>query len=87
MENVKPDFCISCSSVLQIRTMASLIKDKAFINGAWVSATSGKTFEVTNPVNGKVIASVPDMDAIDANKAIDAAHEVIFLVLTKSKIS
>lgn len=67
--------CPNRGSVLQIRTMASLIKDKAFINGAWVSATSGKTFEVTNPVNGKVIASVPDMDAIDANKAIDAAHE------------
>eukprot|EP00094_Tigriopus_californicus_P005264 TCALIF_05074-PA protein Name:"Similar to Aldh5a1 Succinate-semialdehyde dehydrogenase, mitochondrial (Rattus norvegicus)" AED:0.17 eAED:0.17 QI:569/0.8/0.83/1/1/1/6/157/600 len=67
--------CPIYKTIIQIRTMSSLVKNKAFINGAWVEATSGKTFEVTNPVNGKVIGSVPDMDTIDANKAIDAAHE------------
>ena len=57
--------------------MASLLKgSKAFVNGQWVEAASGKTFEVKNPANGEVIASVPDMTAADVNVAIDAADKV-----------
>ena len=52
-----------------------LLKNKAYINGAWVDAKSGKSFEVVNPSNGQVIVSVPDLDVIDARIAIDAAHE------------
>jgi succinate-semialdehyde dehydrogenase/glutarate-semialdehyde dehydrogenase len=51
----------------------SLIKTKAFVKGQWVNAASGKTFNVTNPATGKVIAAVPDMDREDVRKAIDAA--------------
>ena len=32
-------------------------------------------FPVTNPANGGVVGSVPDMDANDASKAIEAAYE------------
>ena len=54
--------------------MASLLNDsKTYINGEWVGACTGKTFEVKNPVDGKVLASVPDMGAVDTNMAIDAA--------------
>ena len=52
-----------------------LLKNKAYINGAWVDAKSGKSFEVVNPSNGQVIASVPDLDVNDARIAIDAAHK------------
>ena len=52
-----------------------LLKNKAFINGSWVDAKSGKSFEVVNPSNGQVIVSVPDLDVNDARIAIDAAHE------------
>ena len=52
-----------------------LLKNKAYINGAWVDAKSGKSFEVVNPSNGQVIVSVPDLDVNDARIAIDAAHE------------
>ena len=52
-----------------------LLKNKAYINGAWVDAKSGKSFEVVNPSNGHVIVSVPDLDVNDARIAIDAAHE------------
>jgi len=56
--------------------MASLLKGpKTYVNGEWVGAVSGKTFEVTNPSNGEVIASVPDMNAGDANVAIAAAQK------------
>lgn len=61
---------------LTIRMMSSLIREKAFVNGEWVGAKSGKTFSVTNPSNGAVVANVPDMDANDTQAAIDAAHKV-----------
>ena len=57
--------------------MSSLLKDRCLVNGEWVAAASGNTFDVVNPVNGKVIGSVPDMNADDTQKAIDAAAEVI----------
>ena len=60
----------------QRRTMSTLLKDsKAYVNGQWVEASTGKTFEVKNPVDGKVIASVPDMSAGDTKVAIDAANK------------
>lgn len=52
----------------------SSFKTQALINGAWVGAASGKTFAVTNPATGAVLAAVPDMDARDVQQAIDAAH-------------
>jgi succinate-semialdehyde dehydrogenase/glutarate-semialdehyde dehydrogenase len=45
-----------------------------FINGAWVDAIGGETFEVTNPATGEIIGQVPDGGAADATAAIDAAH-------------
>ncbi|KAK7076504.1 Succinate-semialdehyde dehydrogenase, mitochondrial, partial [Halocaridina rubra] len=54
---------------------ASLLHQEAFIGGKWVTSTSGRTFPVTNPANGKVIGHVPDMNETDVQTAIDAAHE------------
>ena len=45
-----------------------------FINGEWVEAQGGASFEVTNPATGEVIGSVPDGGAADATAAVDAAH-------------
>ena len=53
----------------------NLLKNKAYINGAWVEAKSGKTFEVINPSNGNLIVNVPDLDVDDARIAIKAAHD------------
>ncbi|MCH2627974.1 MAG: aldehyde dehydrogenase family protein, partial [Acidimicrobiales bacterium] len=44
-----------------------------FIDGSWVEAQSGRTFEVTNPATGEVLGTVPAGDAVDATSAIDAA--------------
>src|SRR5215204_4730277 len=44
------------------------------INGKWVPATSGKTFEVFNPANSAVIARVPDSDREDIHRAVAAAR-------------
>ncbi len=45
-----------------------------YINGEWVGARSGATFEVTNPATGEVIGAVPDGAAEDAEDAIAAAN-------------
>ncbi|KAE9366470.1 succinate semialdehyde dehydrogenase-like protein [Stipitochalara longipes BDJ] len=52
----------------------SLLKtDVAYVNGEWVKAKSGETFEVHDPSSGKLIGSAPEFDAADTQKAIDAA--------------
>jgi succinate-semialdehyde dehydrogenase / glutarate-semialdehyde dehydrogenase len=50
-----------------------LMKTKAFVNGEWTGARSGKTFDVSNPATGEVLAAVPDMAREDVRTAIDAA--------------
>ncbi|MEJ7676825.1 MAG: hypothetical protein WKG06_02890 [Segetibacter sp.] len=42
-----------------------LLQNKSFINNNWVSAQSGKTFEVINPANGDVITTVADCGAAE----------------------
>src|SRR3984893_33498 len=45
---------------------------KLLINGKWVAAASGKTFEVTNPATGRVIARVAEGDAAAVDAAVQA---------------
>jgi succinate-semialdehyde dehydrogenase/glutarate-semialdehyde dehydrogenase len=54
----------------------SLVTDKALIAGNWVARSdTGQTFEVINPSNGEVIATLPDMNRAEAARAINAAHK------------
>ncbi|KAL4929976.1 NAD-dependent succinate-semialdehyde dehydrogenase [Aspergillus undulatus] len=53
----------------------SLFIQKAFVNGEWVDADSGKTFEVHDPATGKLIGTCPEFSASDTEKAIQAANE------------
>ena len=53
--------------------MNNLLKNQAFVNGKWVNAASGKTFNVTNPATGEIIGAVPDMSREDVRQAIEAA--------------
>ncbi|CAK1555317.1 unnamed protein product [Leptosia nina] len=50
-----------------------LLKKQGYINGQWVNAQSNEVFPVLNPANDNVIAEIPDMDAKDAKRAVDAA--------------
>jgi len=52
----------------------ALLKDKGFIDGAWVDAEGGETFDVKNPATGKIIATLPDMGASETRTAIEAAE-------------
>ncbi len=54
---------------------ASLATDKTLVGTEWVSASeSGKTFEVTSPSTGDVIATLPDLGKVEVARAIDAAY-------------
>ena len=50
-----------------------LLRQQAYIDGAWTDAADGSRFEVRNPADGSVLASVPDMGAAETRRAIEAA--------------
>ncbi len=63
-------------SVTDLRALLkdqTLFCEKAYIAGQWITAEDGKTFAVTNPARGDVIARVPDLTRKDAARAIEAA--------------
>ncbi|KIV94667.1 hypothetical protein PV10_02411 [Exophiala mesophila] len=51
----------------------SLLIGKSFVNGEFVDASSGETFDVNDPSTGKLIGSVAEFNRDDTLKAIDAA--------------
>ncbi len=51
----------------------ALLRSAAFIDGDWRAADDGAVFEVTNPADSTVLATVPDMGAGETRAAIEAA--------------
>jgi phenylacetaldehyde dehydrogenase len=49
-------------------------KRQLFIDGRWVDAASGKTFETPNPATGETLATVAEGDAEDIDRAVRAAR-------------
>jgi len=45
-----------------------------YIDGAWVDAIDGARFDVFNPATGEVVATAPDSQPADAERAIDVAR-------------
>ncbi|HVF27863.1 MAG TPA: aldehyde dehydrogenase family protein, partial [Pyrinomonadaceae bacterium] len=45
-----------------------------FIDGKWIDAESGKTFETPNPATGATLAEVAEADKADVDKAVIAAR-------------
>ena len=56
---------------------AQFFKRQLFINGQWVEATGGATFETRNPATGSVITTVSDGCAEDIDRAVRAARECL----------
>ncbi|MBU2966067.1 NAD-dependent succinate-semialdehyde dehydrogenase [Amphritea sp. 2_MG-2023] len=56
---------------------SSLLKTQAYINGQWIDAESGKTFDVTDPATGNVIAKVADLGVIETRYAIEMAEQAM----------
>lgn len=51
----------------------TLIRSRCLVDGHWVAAADGATISVTDPADGRVIGSVPRLDAATVQQAIDAA--------------
>jgi succinate-semialdehyde dehydrogenase/glutarate-semialdehyde dehydrogenase len=52
-----------------------LLRDQAFVAGRWCDGDDGRTFPVTNPATGELLASVPRMGAAETRRAIEAAAD------------
>ncbi|HZR95622.1 MAG TPA: aldehyde dehydrogenase [Gaiellaceae bacterium] len=50
------------------------IRDRAFVDGAYVDALSGETFECINPATGETLAHVAACDAADVDRAVRGAR-------------
>ncbi|KAG0593610.1 hypothetical protein M758_UG003300 [Ceratodon purpureus] len=59
-------------AMVQLKNMA-LFKSQGLIGGEWTDAHDGRTLAVNNPATGEIIANVPFMGKVDAQKAIAAA--------------
>jgi 4-(gamma-glutamylamino)butanal dehydrogenase len=59
----------------EARAAALKIEGRAFIDGAYVEARSGRRFDKVSPINGRVFASVADCDEADIDLAVAAARK------------
>ncbi|MBI5068628.1 MAG: NADP-dependent succinate-semialdehyde dehydrogenase [Deltaproteobacteria bacterium] len=51
----------------------TLLRQKCYVDGAWVDADDGQTIAVTNPATGAQLGTVPRMGAAETRRAIQAA--------------
>ena len=56
------------------RAKALKIEGRAFIDGAYVEALSGKTFDNINPADGTVLGKVASCDVADVDRAVRSAR-------------
>ena len=52
-----------------------LLRDKAYVDGRWIAADSGRSFPVNNPADGDEITHVPDLGVAEVRRAIEAADK------------
>ncbi|KVD59635.1 NAD-dependent succinate-semialdehyde dehydrogenase [Burkholderia ubonensis] len=60
--------------MIESLTRPDLVRDANLIGGRWLPSSTGRTFAVTNPANGRKLAEIADSGAADARAATDAAH-------------
>ena len=51
-----------------------LFRQQAYVDGQWIGAKSGSTFEVTDPTTNRVIGSCPEMTTEDVQNAIGVSQ-------------
>ena len=59
-----------------LKPVTSVLRERydCLIGGELVGAESGKTFPTINPATGETLAQVPDCNARDVDRAVQAAH-------------
>ncbi|MDQ0221153.1 NAD-dependent succinate-semialdehyde dehydrogenase [Peribacillus cavernae] len=61
--------------MLKVDSLVNLTELKMYVNGEWTDAQEGKTFSVTNPSTGKIVAHVPKGGRYETQQAIEAAGQ------------
>lgn len=56
------------------RAAALRIEGRAFVEGRYVAAASGRAFARTSPIHGRTVAEVADADAADVDAAVASAR-------------
>jgi len=64
---------IDNNNIEDVLDAPGLLRQQAYIDGSWTS--SNKTITVTNPADGSVLGTVPNLGADEANQAIKAADK------------
>ena len=54
---------------------AGLLREQCYIGGEWASADNGAVTSILDPATGNEIASVPNAEAIETGRAVEAAHQ------------
>ncbi|MDE0056369.1 MAG: NAD-dependent succinate-semialdehyde dehydrogenase [Gammaproteobacteria bacterium] len=52
----------------------ALFRQQCYVDGEWVDADSGATFDVTDPATGQPIGVVPSFGAAETRRAVEAAN-------------
>lgn len=50
---------------------------QSFVDGEWIDADSGQTFDVVNPADGSVVGKVADVGVPETRRAIEAANRAL----------
>ena len=56
---------------------ASLFRQQAYVDGAWIDADSGATVSVDNPATGEPLGTIPTPGRAETKRAIDAANRAL----------
>ena len=54
-----------------------LLRQKNYVDGAWVDGYAGQTLDVRNPATGQLLGSVPKLGTPEVRRAIDAAARAL----------
>jgi succinate-semialdehyde dehydrogenase/glutarate-semialdehyde dehydrogenase len=54
-------------------SISPLLRERAYVGGAWIDSDSGRTFDVRNPATGESLARVPRLGVPETRRAIEAA--------------
>ncbi|WP_223112287.1 aldehyde dehydrogenase family protein, partial [Pseudomonas syringae] len=51
----------------------SLLVERAYVDGQWISADDGATLTITDPATGETLARVPALQGAETRRAVEAA--------------
>ena len=61
---------------MQLRDI-NLFQQQCLVAGSWIDADSGATSIITNPATGEMLGHVPELDAAETRRAIEAAQAAL----------